>query len=59
MTLREPSPPLKYDSSNDADDVFFLSLWLVVFGHEEDILEHPDRVQIRQNPFFVSKYFWY
>ena len=53
--LNEPSSSLKYDSRNDADDVFFLSIWLPVLGHEEDILEHLDTVQVSQNPFFESK----
>ena len=48
----------QYDSSNDADDVFFLSLWLAVLGHEEDILEHLDTVQVSQNPFLESTEFW-
>ena len=31
---------------DDEDDVFFLSLWLAVLGHEKDILGHIWR-QIR------------
>ena len=57
-TLKELSSPLKYDSSDDEDDVFFLSLWLAVFGHEEDILKHFDTVQVSQNPFLESTEFW-
>ena len=49
----EPSSPLKYDSSHDADDVFFLSLWVAVFA--ENNLEYLDTVQVSQNPFFKSK----
>ena len=45
----------QYDFSDDADDVFFLSLWLAFFCHEEDILEHVDTVQVSQNPFLKSK----
>jgi hypothetical protein len=33
-------------------------LWLAVLGHEEDILENLDTVQVSQNPFFESKQFW-
>ena len=45
---------LKYDSGNDADDEFFLSLWRAVLGHEEDVLAHLDTVQVSQNTFFES-----
>jgi hypothetical protein len=41
----------------DTQQAFFLSLWLAGFGHEEDILEHLDTVQVSQNPFFESNYF--
>jgi hypothetical protein len=45
----------KIGLQDDAYGVFFLSLWLAVLGHEEDILEHLDTVQVSQNTFFDSK----
>jgi hypothetical protein len=53
LTLKEPSSPVKYVPNNDADDVFFLSLWLLVLGHEGDILEHLHTVQVSQHTFLL------